>query len=163
MPAHSTSVLSAQDLRPGTLESVQARTEQVEASWQLLRAAAQGAVANSYSPYSKFPVGAAGLSDNGVIVVGTNVENASFGLTLCAECALVGDLVTRGEKRLVAVCVVGADGEYLAPCGRCRQVLYEFGGPEMLIDRGEGVTPLCLGDLLPGAFSKSDLNVGGGQ
>ncbi len=82
-------------------------------------------------------VGAGGLRPDGTTVVGSNVENASYGLTLCAECSLVSDLVRRGGGRLVAVSIVAGDGDPLAPCGRCRQLLYEHGGPELLVDGGE--------------------------
>ena len=132
-------------------------------NWEVLRRLAVGMVARSYSPYSCFAVGAAGLGADGALVCGTNVENASYGLTLCAECSLVSDLVGRGESRLLAVCIVGYNGEALSPCGRCRQLLYEFGGAAILVDQGEGVDPVTLGELLPGAFSRDDLDVGSEQ
>jgi len=125
--------------------------------WDELRAAARAASARAYAPYSGVHVGAAGLSDAGAWVVGSNVENASYGLTLCAECSLVSDLARQGGGRLVAVAVVAGDGEPLAPCGRCRQVLYEHGGPDLLVDAGDGQPPTPLADLLPGAFGPTDL------
>ncbi|MBU6496746.1 MAG: cytidine deaminase [Acidobacteria bacterium] len=124
--------------------------------WELLRHAAREASQRSYSPYSHVRVGAAALTDSGQIVVGSNVENASYGLTLCAECSLVSDLARLGGGRLVALAVVAGDGEYIAPCGRCRQVLYEFAGADLLIDTGDD-SPRTLGDLLPGAFGPEDV------
>ncbi|QXC63238.1 cytidine deaminase [Aquihabitans sp. G128] len=123
--------------------------------WDLLRERARAMTERAYAPYSNVRVGAAGLTDDGRVVLGSNVENASYGLSLCAECSLVSHLVGTGGHRLVALSVVGGDGEYLAPCGRCRQVLYEFGGPELLVDTGAAV--VTLGDLLPGAFGPADL------
>jgi cytidine deaminase len=130
-----------------------------EIAWAPLRAGALEATARSYAPYSKVLVGACGLTETGEIVVGSNIENASYGLTLCAECSLVSDLVRVGARRLVAVSIVAGDGEPLAPCGRCRQLLFEHGGIDLLIDAGDGVTPTPLGDLLPGAFGPDDLGV----
>jgi cytidine deaminase len=109
----------------------------------------------SYAPYSQVHVGAAGLVDDGRIVTGCNVENASYGLSLCAECGIASALAASGGGRLVALSVVAGDGAYLAPCGRCRQVLYEFGGPDLLLDTGDAVR--TLGEMLPGAFGPADL------
>ncbi len=100
-------------------------------------------------------MGAAGLAANGAIVTGCNVENASFGLTLCAECGLVSALHAAGAARLIAVSVVAGDGEPLVPCGRCRQLLLEAGGPGLLLDSDGG--PRQLGELLPDAFTGTDL------
>jgi len=111
--------------------------------------------ARAYAPYSGVRVGACALTDSGRLVHGCNVENASLGLTLCAECGLVGDLVATGGGRLVALAVVAGDGDPLAPCGRCRQLLYEHGGAALLLDRPSG--PVPLGSLLPGAFGPDDL------
>jgi cytidine deaminase len=111
--------------------------------------------ARAYAPYSGVRVGAAALVDDGRIVAGANVENASFGLSLCAECAVASTLVATGGGRLVALAVVDADGAYLAPCGRCRQILHELGGPELLIDTGDRI--VSLGELLPGAFGPTDV------
>ena len=91
-------------------------------------------------------------------MVGSNVENASYGLTLCAECSLVSDLIRQGGGRLVAVSIVAGDGEPIAPCGRCRQLLFEHGGSTLLIDAGDGDAPLTLGELLPDAFGPEDLD-----
>ena len=118
--------------------------------WDTLRARAREAAGRAYAPYSRFRVGAAGLTDDGRIVTGCNVENASHGLTLCAECGLVSALHATGGGRLVAVVVVTADGLPCAPCGRCRQLLLEHGGPDCLVD-GDG-TPRTVSELLPGAF-----------
>ncbi len=127
----------------------------VEPGWDELRAAAREVVRQAYAPYSDVRVGAAARADDGRIVVGCNVENASFGLSLCAECGVASALASSGGGRLVALAVVGGDGEYLAPCGRCRQVLFEFGGPDLLIDTGDRI--VRLDELLPGAFGPADL------
>jgi cytidine deaminase len=118
--------------------------------WAALRAAATDAAARAYAPYSRFRVGAAGLVDDGRIVTGCNVENASYGLTLCAECGLVSALLDSGGGRLVAVVTVAGDGKPVMPCGRCRQLLWEHGGPECLVDGDGAVRPMR--ELLPGAF-----------
>jgi cytidine deaminase len=120
--------------------------------WEALRAAANQAAAHAYAPYSGLSVGAAGLSDDGRTVMGSNVENASYGLTLCAECSLVSDLHRTGGGHLVAVAVVDGAGESLTPCGRCRQILYEAGGPDLMVNETQ-----TLGELLPGAFGPDDL------
>jgi len=125
--------------------------------WEALREAASAVAERAYAPYSRFRVGAAALVDDGRVVRGCNVENASYGLTLCAECGLVSDLAASGGGRLVALAVVAGDGKPLAPCGRCRQVLFEFGGADLLIDQGEGDSPLTLGELLPHAFGPDDV------
>jgi cytidine deaminase len=123
--------------------------------WAALRAAATSIAARAHAPYSGLQVGAAGQDRDGAMVTGCNVENASYGLTLCAECGLVSAQHAAGAGPLVAVSVVAADGAPLMPCGRCRQLLLEAGGPELLLDGDAG--PLRLGDLLPGAFTGSDL------
>ena len=127
----------------------------VDIDWDALRNAARAAMATSYSPYSHFAVGAAALVDDGRIVVGCNVENASYGLTLCAECGLVSALHASGGGSLVAFACVGADGAPLMPCGRCRQLLWEHGGAALLIDHASGPVPLAA--LLPHAFGPDDL------
>lgn len=123
--------------------------------WTMLRDRATDAASCAYAPYSGLHVGAAGITEDGVIVTGCNVENVSYGLSLCAECSLVSDLRRQGGGRLVAVATVDGDGNALAPCGRCRQVLLEHGGPELLLDAGSG--PVELGALLPGAFDQATL------
>jgi cytidine deaminase len=123
--------------------------------WAALRTAATAAAAHAYAPYSRLRVGAAGLAADGTVVTGCNVENASFGLTLCAECGLVSALHAAGGSRLVAVSVVAADGAPLVPCGRCRQLLIEAGGAGLLLDGDAG--PREIGALLPDAFTGADL------
>lgn len=123
--------------------------------WDALRQQARAMLDHAYAPYSKVRVGAAGLVDDGRTVTGCNVENASYGLTLCAECGVASQLAATGGGRLVALSVVGTDGTYLAPCGRCRQVLFEFGGPELLLDTDHGI--VTLDELLPHAFGPADL------
>jgi len=138
--------------------------------WPALRAAATAAASRAYAPYSGLRVGAAGLTSDGAIVVGCNVENASFGLTLCAECGLVAALHAAGPvdpvdsagpagpappPALLAVAVVAGDGEPLLPCGRCRQLLLEAGGGGLLVDTADG--PVELRVLLPAAFTTVDL------
>ena len=124
--------------------------------WEDLRAAAIDASERAYAPYSHFPVGAAGLVDDGRMVSACNVENASYGLGLCAECGLVSALHASGGGRLVAVVCVDGRGEVLMPCGRCRQLLMEAGGEELLIQSSDG--PLELTELLPRSFSAADLD-----
>lgn len=126
--------------------------------WKMLRAAAFEAMPNAYAPYSNFPVGAAALRSDGRVVRGCNVENVSYGLGLCAECVLVGNHVVQGGGRLAAVSVCDSRGEILLPCGRCRQVLLEFGGGELLIDHPHG--PHRLRDLLVDPFGPDDLAAG---
>jgi cytidine deaminase len=128
----------------------------VGVDWDSLRAAATDAMGRAYAPYSNFPVGVAGLVDDGRVVVGCNVENASYGLGLCAECGLVSSLVATGGGQLVAVACVDANGAPLMPCGRCRQLLWEHGGPQCLVDHRTG--PVPLSDLLPDAFGPDDLH-----
>lgn len=123
--------------------------------WGALRAAAAAAMGRAYAPYSSFPVGAAALVEDGRIVVGCNVENASYGLGLCAECGLVSALIASGGGRLVAVACVDAAGAPLMPCGRCRQLLWEHGGADLLVDTPEGALPMTA--VLPQAFDATDL------
>ncbi len=127
--------------------------------WSALRAAANDIATHAYARYSRLSVGAAGLVADGRTVVGCNVENASYGLTLCAECGLVSSLAATGGGRLVAVSVTAGDGVPLAPCGRCRQLLFEHGGPDCLLDGGEGAAPVRLAELLPDAFGPDELAV----
>ena len=126
--------------------------------WDALRAAARAAAANAYAPYSRYPVGAAALTDTGRVIAGCNVENASYGLTLCAECSVVSQLHSTGGGRLVALACVDRAGQPLTPCGRCRQLLSEHGGPEMLVDAVGG--PVTVAELLPGAFGSGHLHTG---
>lgn len=130
----------------------------MEIDWNILRTNAIEVMRNAYVPYSRFPVGAAALSTDGRIVSGCNVENVSYGLALCAECVLIGNLFTGGGGRLLALSCTDSRGEILMPCGRCRQLLYEHGGPDLLIDHKSGPTPLR--NLLPDAFGPDDLDAG---
>lgn len=124
--------------------------------WETLHAAAITAMRAAYCPYSGFPVGVAGLVDDGRVVAGCNVENAAYGVALCAECGMVSQLHLTGGGRLVAVYCVGADGAALMPCGRCRQLLWENGGPQCLLMTPEGV--LTMREVLPQAFGREDLD-----
>ncbi|GAB3118260.1 cytidine deaminase [Streptomyces calidiresistens] len=110
--------------------------------WDTLRAAAREAARRAYAPYSGYPVGAAARVDDGRIVTGCNVENASYGLGLCAECGLVSALHAGGGGTLVRFTCVNGEGEVIVPCGRCRQLLMEHGGPDLLLETPEGVLPL---------------------
>jgi cytidine deaminase len=123
--------------------------------WDALRLAAREAMRRAYAPYSKFPVGAAALTDDGRVVVGCNVENASYGVGLCAECGLVSALHASGGGRLVAFTCSDLRGEVLMPCGRCRQLLFEHGGPGLLVDTVRGVREMR--EVLPDAFGPEDL------
>ena len=123
--------------------------------WAPLRAAASDAADRAYAPYSGYRVGAAALVDDGRLVTGCNVENAAYGVTLCAECGLVSDLVLGGGGRLVAFACVNAVGETIMPCGRCRQLLSEHAGADLVILTPEG--PRTMAEVLPQAFGPSDL------
>jgi cytidine deaminase len=127
-----------------------------EVDWEGLRAAARGMTGYAYVPYSRYPVGAAALVDDGRVVTGCNVENASYGLGLCAECGLVSALHAGGGGRLAALACVDATGAALLPCGRCRQLLWEHGGPGLLVDTVDG--PVPMSELLPRAFGRADLD-----
>jgi cytidine deaminase len=133
----------------------------MDVDWKTLRSAATDVAARAYAPYSGLRVGAAAQDAAGTIVTGCNVENASFGLTLCAECGLVSAQHAAGAGPLVAVSVVAGDGKPLVPCGRCRQLLLEAGGPDLLVDGDAG--PQRLADLLPGAFTAGDLHARSGH
>lgn len=122
--------------------------------WAALRQLAAEAAARAYAPYSKFHVGAAGITDDLRFVTGCNVESASYGLTLCAECGMISDLHRTGGGRLIAAVMTDPDGNLLVPCGRCRQLLFEAGGHECRVNENTTV-----GELLPGAFGAHDLGV----
>jgi cytidine deaminase len=126
-----------------------------EIDWVALLAEAKHVMTLAYAPYSKFPVGVAGLVGDGRIVTGCNVENASYGMTLCAECGMVSDLISSGGGRLVAIVCVDGEGNYLSPCGRCRQLIFEHGGPECLLMTPAGPRPMK--EILPWAFGPDDL------
>ena len=122
--------------------------------WARLRTAARRAAAGAYAPYSGLRVGAAAITVDGRLVTGCNVENASYGLTLCAECGLVSALHATGGGRLSAFTCVSGEGDPMSPCGRCRQLLYEHGGADLRIDTPDG--PMRMADLLPYAFGPMD-------
>ncbi|GAB3280895.1 cytidine deaminase [Sinomonas notoginsengisoli] len=126
-----------------------------EIDWPALTAEAADAMRHAYVPYSNYPVGAAALVDDGRIITGCNVENASYGLTLCAECTLVGQLRLGGGGRITAFVCVDASGSVLMPCGRCRQLLYEFRAPGMLLATVSGVR--TMDEVLPDAFGPQNL------
>jgi cytidine deaminase len=128
----------------------------VRIDWSALRLAATEVMGRAHVPYSTYPVGAAGLVDDGRVVVGCNVENAAYGVTLCAECGVVSQLYATGGGRLVALSCVDGEGAALMPCGRCRQLLWEHGGPGCLVDASPA--PLSMSELLPRAFGVEDLH-----
>ena len=127
----------------------------MEINWTHLHTLATTAMSRAYAPYSNFPVGVAALVDDGRFISGCNVENASYGLTLCAECGLVSDLIATGGGKLVAVYCVDSHGDALMPCGRCRQLLYEHGGGGLLVMTNEKACPLS--ELLPWAFGPEEM------
>ena len=129
--------------------------------WDALREAARSAMAHAYAPYSEFPVGAAALVDDGRIVSGCNVENASYGVTLCAECGLVSSLHMSGGGRLVAFTCVDGHGNILMPCGRCRQLLYEHSAHGMVLETVSGIR--TIDEVLPDAFGPRQLTDYKGQ
>jgi cytidine deaminase len=129
--------------------------EVIEADWARLREAATAVMARAYAPYSRFKVGAAGLVDDGRVVAGCNVENAAYGVGLCAECGMVSALHAGGGGRLVAVVCVDGHGNALMPCGRCRQLIWENGSPDTLLQTVSGVRPMT--EVLPEAFGPADL------
>ncbi|MBD8022293.1 cytidine deaminase [Microbacterium gallinarum] len=127
--------------------------------WDELRAAATDAMTRAYAPYSRYKVGAAALVTDGRIVTGCNVENASYGVTLCAECGLVSELAMSGGGNLVAFVCVNGEGHTIMPCGRCRQLLYEFAIPGMLLETVSGIR--TIDEVLPDAFGPRDLEEAG--
>ncbi len=128
-----------------------------QSEWDQLKQAAVEVMGRAYAPYSSYPVGAAALTDDGRTVVGCNVENAAYGVVLCAECGLVSQLHASGGGRLTHfVCVNGA-GDVIMPCGRCRQLLFEHGGNDLLVWTVSGVKPMS--EVLPDAFGPDDLAV----
>lgn len=123
--------------------------------WKALTQRAIDVLPQSYSPYSKFPVGAAAICDDGRVITGVNVENASYGLALCAECSLVSELFRTGGGKLVAFACVDGKGEPLMPCGRCRQLLFEHSADGMLLQTISGIK--TIDEVLPDAFGPKDL------
>jgi len=126
--------------------------------WELLRRTAREMTSRSYAPYSNFHVGAAALTSEGLIVTGANVENVSYGLTLCAECGLVSDLARQQAGKIVALVVVSGSGDYCSPCGRCRQLLVEHAAVDGIIETPSG--PIPIRSLLPGHFDFNRLEGG---
>ena len=127
----------------------------MDVDWDELKAAAVEAMEHAYAPYSRFKVGAAALVDDGRTVTGCNVENAAYGVALCAECGLVSQLHITGGGRLTHFVCVNADGSLIMPCGRCRQLLWENGGPSLELLTATGVR--TMSDVLPDAFGPDDL------
>ena len=134
---------------------MQQRVRLMQINWEQLKEQATVAMKQAYAPYSKFPVGVAALVDDGRIVTGCNVENASYGLTLCAECGLVSSLINSGGGRLIAFTCVDISGNLLMPCGRCRQLLQEHGGSKLQLATDDGIKTLA--DLLPWAFGPEEM------
>ncbi len=131
------------------------RGRAVEVDWDALRLAATEVMRRAYAPYSRFKVGAAALVDDGRVVTGCNVENAAYGVALCAECGLVSELVAGGGGRLVAFTCVDGHGNVLMPCGRCRQLLFEHGGDDLVLETVSGLRTMA--EVLPDAFGPTDL------
>ena len=127
-----------------------------DVDWQALRDAAVEVAAHAYAPYSRFQVGAAALADDGRMLVGCNVENAAYGVVLCAECGVVSQLHATGGGRLTHFVCVNGEGEVIMPCGRCRQLLFEQGGRELLLLTVSGVRR--MDEVLPDAFGPDDLS-----
>lgn len=127
----------------------------MDIDWKQLTAVATAAMQKAYAPYSNFPVGVAALTDDGRIISGCNVENASYGLGLCAECSLVSELFRTGGGKLVAFACVDGKGEALMPCGRCRQLLFEHSADGMLLQTISGIK--TIDEVLPDAFGPKDL------
>ncbi|WRZ91012.1 cytidine deaminase [Streptomyces sp. NBC_01007] len=132
-----------------------AGADSADVDWEELREVARTAMSRAYAPYSEYPVGAAARVDDGRIISGCNVENASYGLGLCAECGLVSELHTTGGGRLTHFTCVDGRGEILVPCGRCRQLLFEFGGDELILETPDGL--VSLSEMLPQAFGPGHL------
>ena len=128
----------------------------MQIDWQQLRDLANAAMNKAYAPYSNFPVGAAALTTTGDLVSGCNVENASYGLGLCAECSLVSELTMKQAGKLVAFTCVDKNGNLLMPCGRCRQLLFEHSADDMVLETASGIKTIA--EVLPDAFGPKDLD-----
>lgn len=131
-------------------------TTDAEFDWDALTAEARRISEMAYAPYSRFRVGAAAVADDGRVLTGCNVENAGYGVTLCAECGVVSSLAATGGGRLTHFVCVNGDGDVIMPCGRCRQLLFEHGGNDLLLLTARGVRPMS--DVLPDAFGPDDLS-----
>ena len=123
--------------------------------WEALTEQARQAMKHAYAPYSGYPVGAAARVDDGRTVAGCNVENAAYGVVLCAECGLVSQLHITGGGRLTHFVCVDGEGQLLMPCGRCRQLLWENGGPALQLLTPSGIRSMA--EVLPDAFGREDL------
>ena len=128
----------------------------MQIDWQQLRDLANAAMKKAYAPYSNFPVGAAALTTTGELVSGCNVENASYGLGLCAECSLVSELTMKQAGKLVAFTCVDKNGNLLMPCGRCRQLLFEHSADDMVLETASGIKTIA--EVLPDAFGPKDVD-----
>jgi cytidine deaminase len=126
-----------------------------EFDWRGLQEAATEIAAHAYAPYSKYRVGAAAIADDGRLLVGCNVENAAYGVVLCAECGVVSQLHATGGGKLTHFVCVNGEGEVIMPCGRCRQLLFEHGGRELLLLTVSGVRG--MDEVLPEPFGPDDL------
>lgn len=127
----------------------------MDINWEKLRLKALEASKNSYAPYSNYPVGAAAIVDDGRVITGANVENASYGLTLCAECSMISELFATGGGKLVAFCCVDSEGVVIMPCGRCRQLLSEHAATGMMLETVSGIK--SIEEVIPDAFGPRDL------
>jgi cytidine deaminase len=123
--------------------------------WESLTEEARRISERAYAPYSHFHVGAAAVADDGRVLTGCNVENAAYGVTLCAECGVISSLAATGGGRLTHFVCVNGDGDVIMPCGRCRQLLFEHGGNDLLLLTVSGVRPMS--EVLPDAFGPDDL------
>lgn len=129
--------------------------DQIAVDWAALIGAAEQAAEQAYAPYSNYQVGAAALVSDGRLVSGCNVENAAYGVALCAECGLISQLILTGGGRLTHFVCVNKEGEVIMPCGRCRQLLFEHGGNDLILMTVNGVRPMS--QVLPDAFGPDDL------
>jgi cytidine deaminase len=146
---------AARPVEPVSADAAASVVEHSSVDWLALRAAAVDAMGKAYVPYSKFPVGVAAITDDGRLISGCNVENASYGLTLCAECSLVSSLAMTGGGKLVAFTCVDGNGGALMPCGRCRQLLFEHSAEGMLLDTVSGIR--TIDEVIPDAFGPRTL------
>lgn len=130
------------------------------APWSQLEAAAAAALSQAYAPYSKYRVGAAALTSDGRLISGCNIENAAYGVTLCAECAMVGQLfATGGGKLSYFLCLGQREGhepELITPCGRCRQLLFEHRAADLELKTARGI--MSMEQLLPDAFGPDNIS-----
>ena len=152
-----TSVIRLRHKTSGGLDPIRHSVPVEQRKWDELKAAAVEVMGRAYAPYSHYPVGAAALADDGRVVVGCNVENAAYGVVLCAECGLVSQLHASGGGRLTHFVCVNADGDVIMPCGRCRQLLFEHGGNTLELWTVSGIKTMA--EVLPDAFGPDDLAI----